>query len=69
MNFSSLQGIAHLIKTTDSLGQLMPSLLWTDTSDEAKDMGLVEDCLVEVYGKSVRWQKLTEKGNRIKLGN
>jgi hypothetical protein len=55
---------AKLILTTDQFGQLMPSYLFTAISNEARQLGLVEDCI----GKDTdfAWEKLTEKGQVAK---
>jgi hypothetical protein len=55
-----LADLSHLLTTSDSKGNLMPSYLLTAYSDTAKDLGLAED-VVDV-DTGLNWIRLTDAG-------
>lgn len=58
--------LAHLFRTVDQHGQLMPSLILTPLSDLATRLGWCERFIVESSGAKGIWQRLTPKGKAVR---
>lgn len=58
--------LAELFRTVDTQGQLMPSFLWTASSDLAMRLGWCERFTIRNGRPYQRWQRLTPKGWAVK---
>ncbi len=59
-------GLFAMLVTVDSHGQLMPSFLWTPTSDYAANLGWIEPVEIAYDGRSINWLRLTAEGRSAK---